>query len=373
MKREDLCNKIEEAIPAFAFLGDYLSCRPYGSGHINDTFLIRFRKPDGTVQPYILQRINHDIFCPEELMENVLLVTSFLRQKILSLGGDPERETLCILPTKQGAPFYRDSIGCYWRGYRFIEDARTYDQVERPEQFYQSAVAFGRFQFLLADFPAEKLHEVIPFFHHTRSRFEALQHAVEEDRLDRAKLVKREIAFAYERETETRILVDLLESGRLPLRVTHNDTKLNNVMLDDRTGQAVCVIDLDTVMPGSALYDFGDSIRFGASTGAEDEPDLDKVRFDQNLFRQYTKGYWKGCQGVLTPLEVELLPTGAKLMTLECGIRFLTDFLQGDTYFKIHREGHNLDRCRTQFHLVAGMEAQWDAMRTIVEESCTAV
>lgn len=370
MTREELCSKIEEVLEAMNFSGTYLSCQPYGSGHINDTFLAKYQQEDGTVMPFLLQRINHHIFQPEQLMDNVLLVTSFLREKIVSLGGDPDRETLTVLPTKAGKAYYKDSIGSYWRAYRFIQGARTYDQVETPEQFYQSAVAFGRFQYLLADFPAEKLGEVIPHFHHTRSRFDALVRAVEEDKMGRAALVQEEVAFAYARREDTNVLVDLLAAGKLPLRVTHNDTKLNNVMLDDRDGQAICVIDLDTVMPGSALYDFGDSIRFGASTGAEDEKDLSKVHFDTELFRQYTKGYWKGCRGVLTTLEQSLLPMGAKLMTLECGIRFLTDFLQGDTYFKVHREGHNLDRCRTQFHLVAEMEAQWDTMQEIVADCC---
>ena len=229
-------------------------------------------------------------------------------------------------------------------------------------------MAFGNFQRMLADYPANTLNETIPNFHNTPSRFRDFQRAVQEDKMKRAAMVKEEIAFALAREKDTCILVDLLKEGKLPLRVTHNDTKLNNILFDADSKKAVCIIDLDTVMPGLSHYDFGDSIRFGASTGAEDEKDLDKIKIDLGLFEAFTKGYLEGCKGSLTAKEIEMLPMGAKLMTYECGIRFLADYLEGDVYFKIHREGHNLDRARTQFKLVKDMEDKWDEMMAIVEK-----
>lgn len=367
MTREEYCAKIEEAISNLKFEGKLLDYALYGSGHINDTFLVRFEQEDGSVKNYILQRMNHEIFKkPDELMSNIVHVTSFLREKIIENHGDPERETMNIIKTADGENFYKDSIGSYWRGYQFITDALTLDKVERPEEFYQSAYAFGNFQNLLSDFPAGTLYETIPDFHNTPDRFEKFKKAVAEDKCGRAAQVEKEIQFALKREDFSHLLMDALQNGTLPLRVTHNDTKLNNVMLDKASRKAICVIDLDTVMPGFSVNDFGDSIRFGASTAAEDEQDLSKVLLDLNLFELYTKGYLEGCNGSLTEMELELLPAGAKMMTLECGIRFLTDYLEGDTYFRVHREGHNLDRCRTQFKLVSEMEAHWDEMKDIV-------
>lgn len=351
------------------YCGKCISCELYGSGHINDTFLARTEAEDGSCRNYILQRMNHEVFTkPWELMENVAGVTSFLRRKIQGAGGDVDRETMNLILTKFGEPYYRDSIGSYWRSYVFIEGARTYDLVETPDDFYQSAVAFGSFQKQLSDYPAETLHETIANFHNTPVRFDNFQKALREDVCGRAKEVREEIDFVLSRERDTHVLMDLLKEKKLPLRVTHNDTKLNNVMIDDESHKAICVIDLDTVMPGFSVTDFGDSIRFGASTGAEDEPDLSKVNLDLNLFELYTKGFLEGCDGSLTDTELSMLPMGAKMMTLECGIRFLTDYLQGDTYFRVHREGHNLDRARTQFKLVRDMEACWEAMGEIVNK-----
>ena len=250
----------------------------------------------------------------------------------------------------------------YYRMYDFIEGAVSYDAVKRPEDFYESAVAFGRFQYLLSDYPAETLHETIPDFHNTVKRYQDLEAAIAADVAGRKTCVEPEIAFARERKAELGELLDLQRAGKLPLRVTHNDTKLNNIMMDEKTGRGICVIDLDTVMPGLSLYDFGDSIRYGANTGAEDEVDLTRVSLDLSLYRLYKKGYLEGSRGSLGALEKKLLPVGAKLMTLECGIRFLTDYLNGDIYFKIHRKKQNLDRCRSQFALVADMEKKWDAM-----------
>ena len=358
-----------EALIGFQLDGMVMKAVRYGSGHINDTFLMTLREDDETEGRVILQRMNKSIFTkPVELMENIMGVTSFLRERIIENGGDPDRETLNVIPTKDGKPYFIDSEGEYWRCYKFIEDATSYDQVENPEDFYQSAVAFGNFQRLLADYPAATLHETIKGFHDTKARFEVFKKAVADDVCGRAASVKEEIDFYLSHEDVANVFGDLLEKGELPLRVTHNDTKLNNIMIDNETHKGICVIDLDTVMPGLAMNDFGDSIRFGASTAAEDEKDLDKVWCDMDLFDVYTKGFIEGCAGRLTEKEIELLPMGAKVMTFECGMRFLTDHLQGDTYFKIHRENHNLDRARTQMKLVQDMEAKWDIMNEIVKK-----
>lgn len=357
---------IENAAKAFCLEGVLQEKKPYGNGHINDTFLL-VCDDAGKEKKYILQRMNHSIFKnPMALMENIVNVTAYLRKTISARGGDPDRETLCVIKTKDGEDYLEDSLHNFWRVFLFIDGTFCLEQVENPQDFYDCAVAFGGFQQMLADYPADTLHETIPLFHHTPSRFQAFQQAVEEDPLGRARLVRPEIEFALEREADTHVLTDLLDAGKLPLRVTHNDTKLNNILFDNVTRKALCIIDLDTVMPGLSLYDFGDSIRTGANTGAEDETDLDKVGLDLNLFETFTKGFLTGSGGSLTELETELLPMGAKLMTYECGIRFLADFLQGDTYFKIHRENHNLDRARSQFKLVADMETKWADMAAVI-------
>ena len=359
----------DEAIANFRYEGILVDERPYGSGHINDTFLLTFDICGMGRLRVILQRMNTGIFKePEKLMENILGVTSYLRDIIIENGGDPERETLNVIRTVANRSFFVDSEGGYWRSYKFIEGATSYDQVETPEDFYQSAVAFGNFQRLLAEYPAETLHETIEGFHDTKARFATFKKAVEEDVCGRAASVQKEIQFVLDHEDVANVFGDMLEKGELPLRVTHNDTKLNNIMIDDKTRKGICVIDLDTVMPGLAMNDFGDSIRFGASTAAEDEQDLSKVSCDMDLFDIYVKGFIEGCAGKLTEKEIELLPMGAKVMTFECGMRFLTDYLEGDHYFKVHREGHNLDRCRTQFKLVEDMEAKWDTMQAIIRK-----
>jgi hypothetical protein len=359
---------LKEAAGQFAIEGALLECVPYGSGHINDTFCALY-KQGGKDKRYILQRMNKNIFTdPVGLMENISNVTGWLRKKIEESGGDPSRETLNLVKTKDGKDFYVDSEGEYWRVYFFIERAVSYDQVEEENDFYQSAVAFGHFQGLLADYPAHTLHETIPNFHNTVDRLAKFKGALEKDVMGRAASVQEEIQFVLDREKLAYTFSDMQEKGELPLRVTHNDTKLNNIMIDQETGKAVCVIDLDTVMPGLSVNDFGDSIRFGASTAAEDEKDLSKVAFDLHLYEVYTKGFIEGCNGALTEKELEMLPMGAIMMTFECGMRFLTDYLEGDHYFKVHREGHNLDRCRTQFKLVRGMEEALPEMREIVEK-----
>ena len=368
-KEKDPFLPIKEIWNQFQFEGEYLSSRDYGSGHINDTFLVEGITDDQQKKQYIIQRINHNIFKnPEQLMSNISRVTDHLRKKIILNGGDPNRETLNIIKTKNEKDFYLDQKGEYWRAYVFITDAMSLDQVEETEDFYESGVAFGNFQYLLSDFPAETLYETIPNFHHTKDRIRKFHHAIEKDVCHRVGLVEEEIAFILDRERDAVILDEMLERGELPLRVTHNDTKLNNVMLDKKTGKGICVVDLDTVMPGLAIHDFGDSIRFGSSTGLEDEKDLSKVSCDMDLFAAYVKGFLEGCKGSLKDIEIDNLVLASKVMTLECGIRFLTDYLEGDHYFKIQREEHNLDRTRTQLKLVADMEKKWDTMIEIVNQ-----
>lgn len=369
MNREQKSSKIEEVISQFEFQGNLIDKKAYGSGHINDTFKLRFDIGKDKPKQYILQRMNNEIFKdPVQLVKNISGVTSHLREKIIENGGDPERETLNLISTKDKKVYYQDSIGMYWRAYKYVEGAVTFDVVEKPEHFYESAVAFGKFQRLLSDYPAHTLHETIQDFHHTPKRFQVFKQAVKDDVCGRAKDVKAEIDFIMAREDEARTLIDMLDQGKLPLRVTHNDTKLNNVMIDYETEKGLCVIDLDTVMPGLSVNDFGDSIRFGASTGEEDESDLSKVSLSLELFDLYAKGFIQAAEGSLTKAELDMMPMGAKTMTLECGMRFLTDYLQGDHYFKIHTENHNLDRTRTQLKLVADMEVKWNDMHTIINK-----
>ena len=345
---------------------EVVSVEPYGSGHINDTFRLEV-KEDGKEKLYILQRMNKDIFKNQkELMDNILQVTSFLTEKIKEQGGDPNRETLQVIPTKEGEAYLTEENGDGWRVYPFITDSLSFDKADTPEAMKKSGYAFGNFQYLLSDFPAEKLHETIPDFHNTVDRYAKFEQAVQKDVMGRVKEVEAEISFIKEREKDCHYFGDLLAAGEIPLRVTHNDTKLNNVLFDKVSGNAICVIDLDTVMPGFAAHDFGDAIRFGASTAAEDEKDLNKVSCDMTLFEAYFNGFMEGCRGSLTDKEVEALPMGAKIMTFECGMRFLTDYLQGDTYFKIHYPEQNLDRTRTQLKLVKDMEEKWDIMARIV-------
>jgi Ser/Thr protein kinase RdoA (MazF antagonist) len=351
-----------EALAAF-FEEMPSSCEPYGNGHINDTFLVVADKR------YILQRMNTAVFPrPVELMENIVGVTEHIRRKTEALGGDVARCSLSVIPTRDNAPFFKDRTGGCWRLYDFVEGTVTKEKVENPKDFYTCAKAFGQFQRMLADYPAQKLSEPIAKFHNTPWRFENLMKAVEADPCGRLRSVLAEVEFAKEREVFCGTLEEARAEGRLPLRVTHNDTKLNNILFDEETGEPVCVIDLDTVMSGYSVNDFGDSIRFGANTAAEDETDLSKVSLDLDLFALYAKGFIEGCGGSLTATEIDLLPVGAIMMTLECGMRFLTDYLEGDTYFKIHRAHHNLDRARDQFALVADMERKLPQMRAVIRE-----
>lgn len=357
--------RLEEALAAFEFGGAVQQAQRFGEGHINDTFAVT---AEGG-RRWILQRLNTAVFRqPQQVMENILGVTRHLRGKIAARGGDPERETLNLLLTRAGGPLFTDSEGGVWRCYRFIEGTVCLQAARSDEDFFNTGKTFGQFQQLLSDYPAQTLHETIPHFHDTPDRCRRFEAAVAEDRLGRAASAGPEIAFLRARREDCRVLADLLAGGKLPLRVTHNDTKLNNILIDAATGEGLCVIDLDTVMPGLSAHDYGDSIRFGASTAAEDEPDLSKVHFSLPLFEAYTRGYLASAGGALTELEKQTLPWGAKLMTLECGMRFLTDYLEGDTYFKTHRPGQNLDRTRTQLRLVEEMEQAWDEMARIIKK-----
>ncbi|BFJ84079.1 aminoglycoside phosphotransferase family protein [Ruthenibacterium sp. CLA-JM-H11] len=360
---------LQEALTAWDWNALVVGAVRYGAGHINDTFCVYTQTDNGDCVRYILQRINTNTFRdPDALMENISGVTGYLRKIIEKNGGDPMRETMNVIPTREGKSYYADSDGGAWRVYTFVEDTVCLQKVETPEQFYESAYAFGNFQRLLADYPADTLHETIANFHNTVWRYENFEKALAADACGRAKEVQAEIDFVKAHKDDCAVMVNLLKEGRLPLRVTHNDTKLNNILMDKASGKGICVIDLDTVMPGLAANDYGDSIRFGANDCAEDERDLTKVNFSLPLFETYTEGFLAAAGDALTDLEKDTLVWGAKLMTLECGIRFLTDYLEGDHYFKVHREGHNLDRCRTQFKLVSDMESHWDEMKAIVKK-----
>jgi hypothetical protein len=346
----------------FQIDGRFLSSIPYGSGHINDTWCVVFLQQE-VERRFIFQRINRRVFTnPAALMENIHRVTSHIGSRVAS-EPDAVRRVLTLIATRNDMLWHVDSDGNYWRSYRFIENARTYDSVTSTNQAFQAAKAFGEFQKMLADVPAPRLHDTIPDFHHTPKRFKAFEQALTKDIVGRAVLAQPEIEFALARQSITSVLLD----AGMPERVTHNDTKLNNVMLDDSTGEGICVIDLDTVMPGLALYDFGDMVRTTTSPTAEDERDLSKVIMQFPMFEALARGYLSSAAEFLAKAEKQHLAFSGKLITFEMGIRFLTDYLAGDTYYKVHREGHNLDRCRTQFRLIESIEQQEENMNRLVE------
>jgi aminoglycoside phosphotransferase len=355
----------------FRIYGDFLAAAPYGTGHINDTYAAIFGQSGSPVVRYILQRINHHVFQdPPAVMQNISRVTTHVRRKLEEAGAaEVSRRVLTLVPTLEGQTWTKDAAGNHWRCYLFIEKARTYDQIENLQQAFQAAKAFGGFQQQLADLPAPRLLDTIPEFHHTRRRFDALRAAIEADAVNRAAEVKREIQFCLEREAMVDVLLDLQARGRLPERVTHNDAKLNNVMLDDATDEGICVIDLDTVMPGLALYDFGDLCRTCTGATVEDERDLSKVEMRPVFFAALVRGYLASAGEVLNATEKDHLAFSARLITFETGIRFLTDHLEGDRYFKIHRAGHNADRARVQFKLVESFERNESAMLRLVQEA----
>lgn len=361
---------LEDAVYAFGFGPQCSYVKPFGEGHINETYAVYMPGQDGKEVPlYVLQRININVFKnPDQVMDNIFGVTEYLRNIIRQEGGDLDRETLSYIKTKDGESYFEDDNGQPWRCLHYVQNSVCYQQVERPEQFYQSALSFGHFLKQLGEYPAESLYETIPQFHDTRKRFRDFVEAERKDVKNRARVCRSEIDFVLAREKDCGTLMEQLEDGVLPLRVTHNDTKLNNILFDKDTEEGLCIIDLDTIMPGLAANDFGDSIRFGASTAEEDEQDLEKVHFDIDLYEIYVKGYLEMAKEVLTPAEIESLPWGARLMTLECGMRFLADFLQGDVYFKTAYPEHNLVRARTQFRLVKEMEEQFDKMKDVLKK-----
>lgn len=349
----------------FEIAGSFVEARPFGSGHINDTYRVMFVE-SGVARSCILQRINHHIFTqPVALMENIQRVTEHLAAQVAN-HPDRARRSLQLIPARDGRSWHVDADGCYWRAYGYIPKVGSYDAVESEDQAFQAGMAFGRFQQQLSSLPAPRLHDTIPDFHNTPRRFLALQQAIAADSAGRAAGAKAEIEFALAHESMTGVLL----AANLPERVTHNDTKFNNVMLDEDTGEAICVVDLDTVMPGLAGYDFGDMVRTTTSPALEDERDLAKVTMQFPMFEALARGYLSAAGGFLTSAERTLLAFSGKLITFEIGIRFLTDHLAGDTYFKVHREGHNLDRCRTQFKLVESIEQQEERMNRLVESLC---
>ncbi len=359
---------LSQVLSQFTLPETLLGAVRYGQGHINDTYCVVCQPQEGDAIRYILQRINSNVFPdPHALMENFVGITSFLKEKITAVGGDPARETLGLVPTKDGKPYYTDGQGQVWRLMPFVENTVCY-QTATPELFEASARAFGRFQNLLQEYTAQTLNETIVKFHDTKNRFDKFCQAVKQDAMGRAASVQAEIQFVMDREADCSVAVNALAEGKLPLRVTHNDTKLNNILIDRQTGEGICIIDLDTTMPGLSINDFGDSIRFGANHCKEDEQDLSKVFLDMDLYTAYTRGFLEGTKNCLTEAELEYLPWGARLMTLECGIRFLTDYLEGDHYFRIHYPQQNLDRTRTQFKLVKDMEEHFQEMSDVVRK-----
>lgn len=354
---------IEATTNRFQVYGDFVSAQSYGSGHINDTYRIVFNQA-GSAVPYIFQRINHHIFKdPPRLMDNIQRVTEHIRRRLIDAGvKDPSRRVLAVIPTKNGQSCYQDADGNYWRAFFFIAGAQTYDTIHSNEQAYRAAYAFGKFQEMLIDLPGPPLHETIPDFHNAPVRFKQFQASLKADRCSRAKLARPEIDFLLEQAPLFDLLPDLVAKGEIPVRITHNDTKINNVMVDEKTGEPVCIVDLDTVMPGLSLYDFGDLARTTLCEAAEDEIDLHKIEIDITRFKAIKQGYLAAAAGFLNQTEIEHLVTGAKMITLLIGMRFLADFLDGDRYFKTRREQHNLERCRVQFKLVRSIMMNQDKL-----------
>ena len=352
----------------FQIYGDLLHAEPCKIGHINETYIAAYNQ-GGVHVRYVHQKLNTKVFKhPDEVMSNIERVTRHQRRKLAEHGvRDVSRRTLTVIPTLEGRTYFKSPAGECWRTFAFVERARTYETVESPIQAYEAGKAFGRFQSLLVDLPGKRLAETIPHFHDTRRRFDALQKAVAEDKFNRAAEAKSEIQFARKHEKIADVILHGLAKGKIPERITHNDTKFNNVMLDIETGKAMCVVDLDTVMPGCVLYDFGDMVRTATSPTLEDELDLAKVQMGMPMFKALVRGYLEGAGPFLSKAERALIAFSGKLITFTIGIRFLTDFLSGDTYFRVHRPRHNLDRCRTQFRLVESIEKQEAAMQKFAD------
>ena len=373
MKAHVRINKMDRRDTArqFLFSGDYIDEASINLGHINDTYVLSCSQPTGEIQRYLLQKINRSVFKnPPGLMQNITRVCQHLHTRISASGGDPTREALTLIETRDHSSFYHDPAGEFWRAFIFIENARTYETARSQQQIYQAALAFGTFQQQLSDFPVERLIDTIPGFHDTPARFEAFTSAVLSDLSNRAALVKQEIAAIEKREADTRVIAECLSKGEIPLRVVHNDAKINNVMIDDQTGKAICILDLDTVMPGAASFDFGDLVRSAAAMTFEDDPDFNRAGLSLKYFESLVNGYLEATRGFLSPNEIEYLAFSARLITLEQAIRFLTDYLNGDVYYKIHRPGQNLDRARTQISMLMDMEKKFDQMCSLVRKYC---
>jgi len=359
--------QLQEISKKFQIYGEILHAETLKIGHINETYTATYNQ-GGTRVRYIHQKLNQTVFKnPTAVMKNVMRVTTHIRRKQEERNvRDVTRRSLIIIPTRDGKSFYQNGESEVWRTFVFVEGVETYEAVQSPRQAYEAGRAFGEFQRLLVDLPGERLFETIPDFHNTRKRFTALQQAIQRDRFNRAQEARAEIEFALAHEPIVDVILKAMAKGKIPERVTHNDTKFNNVMLDVLTGEAMCIVDLDTVMPGCALYDFGDMVRTTTSPTLEDETDLSKVKMQLPMFKKLAQGYLATAGQFLTKAEKSYIAFSGKLITFEIGIRFLTDYLSGDTYFRIHRSAHNLDRCRTQFKLVESIERQEDAMQRYV-------
>jgi len=357
---------IVEIISHFRISGGLVSTSPYGTGHINETIASVFES-GGIMSRFIHQRINHNVFKePKKVMHNIEKILPYLHQVLSENGEDADRGCLTLVPAVDGKSYWKTDLGNYWRTYKMIENASTYDIPQDISQVYQAAYAFGKFQKDLAGFPADVLFETIPDFHNTPKRFNKFLEGLKTDPYKRTRTARSEIQFILEHEALTSVITELLSDRAVPLRITHNDTKLNNVLMDDHTGKGICVIDLDTVMPGSSLYDFGDMVRSSTATSAEDEPDIRRVGFNQAHFAQLVRGYLAAAQEFLTPIETEYLADAGLVITLEQAIRFLSDYLNGDTYYKINYTEHNLVRARTQIRLIAEMEQALPEIKQII-------
>ncbi|MDX2248294.1 MAG: aminoglycoside phosphotransferase family protein [Bacteroidia bacterium] len=359
---------LRKILEHFAIYGDFISARPYGSGHIHDTWLAEFSQAGIPVR-YILQRVNHEVFTRTKMVcDNIARVCEHLRRRLVEYRmPDISRRCMTVIPASNGASFYQDRQGNFWRVFLFIEGTVAVDEVESTAQAYQAAYAIGEFQRYLSDLPASMIGESLPQFHHIGWRYENLEKAISENPINRLAEVQPEVDFALQLKPQLLSILDMLSSGVMPVRVTHNDTKINNVLLDISTGDGICVIDLDTVMPGSVIYDFGDMVRTFTSPSPEDETDLSKVYLRMDIFAALTEGYLASAGEFLLPIETENLVFGAKLITMIMGIRFLTDYLMGDVYYKIHHPQHNLHRCRNQFQLTRSILEHEPQMKTVVK------
>lgn len=360
-------NTIKNILPHFRFKGSYRSAKELTSGNVNNTYLLEFQDGD-ELKLYTLQHINTYVFKnPHEVMRNIALVTEHLRRNLILSHQPAERRVLELIRTQSGDHLHEDQSKGFWRAYTYISDASALDTVEDLKQMEEVGRGFGSFQRHLHDFPAEELYPSIPDFHHTLKRFYAFVRSVDQDLAGRVGHLEEEIEFFFDRRRMMSSIVKMLDNNSLPLRVTHNDTKSNNVLLDNASGEAICVIDLDTVMPGSVLYDYGDAVRFAASTAPEDEPDISRIALDMDKAEAFTRGFIAETNGFITEAELHLLPLGIKVLTCELAMRFLTDYIDGDLYFKVHAPDHNLRRARAQIALLKDIERKEEKLQKMID------